>query len=78
MSIVGRIQKVVSGEIKNLYGLEMESSAVLVNETKPEFEGDYTVVLFALTKSLKKSPEALGNELGEKISCWQSSFVLPL
>ena len=67
MSIVGRIQKVVSGEIKNLYGLEMESSAVLVNETKPEFEGDYTVVLFALTKSLKKSPEALGNELGEKL-----------
>ena len=67
MSIVGRIQKVVSGEIKTLYGLEMESSAVLVNETKPEFEGDYTVVLFALTKSLKKSPEALGNELGEKL-----------
>ena len=57
----------VSGEIKNLYGLDMEPSAVLVNETKPEFEGDYTVVLFALTKSLRKSPEALGNELGEKL-----------
>ena len=67
MSIVGSIQKVVSGEIKNLYGLDMEPSAVLVNETKPEFEGDYTVVLFALTKSLRKSPEALGNELGEKL-----------
>jgi len=36
----------------------------LVNATKPEFEGDYTVVLFAFVKQLKKSPDALGQELG--------------
>ncbi|HEX6333515.1 MAG TPA: arginine--tRNA ligase, partial [Flavisolibacter sp.] len=37
---------------------------ILINQTKPEFEGDYTVVLFALIKQLRKSPEQLGQELG--------------
>ena len=29
-----------------------------VSQTKPEFEGDYTVVLFSLVKLLKKSPDS--------------------
>jgi hypothetical protein len=37
---------------------------VLVNETKPEFEGDYTIVLFSLVKQLKKAPDVLGDEVG--------------
>ena len=36
-----------------------------VNTTKPEFTGDYTIVLFSLVKPLKLSPEVLGNELGQ-------------
>ena len=38
-----------------------------INQTKPEFEGDYTVVLFALLKPLKQSPDALGKALGEQL-----------
>jgi arginyl-tRNA synthetase len=38
-----------------------------INQTKPEFEGDYTVVLFSLIKSLRKSPEQLGREMGEHL-----------
>jgi arginyl-tRNA synthetase len=50
-----------------LYGIELQPDEVLVNATKPEFEGDYTVVLFAFIKQLKKSPDALGAELGDHI-----------
>lgn len=67
MGVVALVQSVVSKQIKQLYQLEMEPDAVPVNETKPEFEGDYTVVLFGLVKTLKKAPEALGNELGEQL-----------
>lgn len=67
MPVVSSIQSVVSSQIKALYDLSIEPSGILVNETRPEFEGDYTVVLFALIKTLKKSPEALGAELGEKL-----------
>src|SRR5687768_13151178 len=67
MSIVAIIQEVVSTRINELYKIDSTAINLQVNETKPEFEGDYTVVLFALTKSLRKQPEALGNELGDAL-----------
>jgi arginyl-tRNA synthetase len=50
-----------------LYGITFSEKDFQVNTTKPEFEGDYTIVLFSLIKSLKMSPDALGNQLGEKL-----------
>jgi arginyl-tRNA synthetase len=38
-----------------------------VNATKPEFEGNYTVVLFAFVKELKLSPDTLGEALGNHL-----------
>jgi arginyl-tRNA synthetase len=67
MAIVPVIQSAVSVQIKKLYQIDIEPSTITVNETKPEFEGDYTVVLFALLKTLKKQPEAMGNELGQHL-----------
>lgn len=64
MGIVQAIQSAVSTALNKEFGLNTQSQDVLVNETKPEFTGDYTVVLFSFIKSLKKSPEQLGNELG--------------
>lgn len=67
MGIVADIQLAVHQQIKELYQTDFPAGSVLVNETKPEFEGDYTVVLFALVKPLKKSPEGLGQELGAQL-----------
>jgi arginyl-tRNA synthetase len=67
MAVVQDIQLVVSKQIETLFQVSIAPADILVSETKPEFEGDYTVVLFALVKSLKKAPEALGRELGEKL-----------
>jgi arginyl-tRNA synthetase len=68
MGIVSVIQAAVISEISSLYSIQADPSRIQVTETKPEFEGDYTVVLFALTKELKRSPEAIGNELGEALT----------
>ncbi|RYY90069.1 MAG: arginine--tRNA ligase [Chitinophagaceae bacterium] len=67
MSLVARVKEVSAAAINALYGANVLAGEVLINETKPEFEGDYTVVLFALVKSLRKSPEALGQELGARL-----------
>lgn len=67
MSVVTRIKEVTAAAIHQLYQVELAPQEVLVNATKPEFEGDYTVVLFAFVKQLKKSPDALGQELGQYI-----------
>jgi len=67
MAIVPVIQSAVSAQLRKLYQADVDTSSITVSETKPEFEGDYTVVLFAFTKTLKKQPEALGNELGQAL-----------
>ncbi len=67
MAIVPVIQSAVSVQINQLYQVDIDPSSITVSETKPEFEGDYTVVLFALLKTLKKKPEELGNELGQAL-----------
>ncbi len=64
MSLTGQIKQATTKAIAGLYSVELSENAILVNATKPEFEGDYTVVLFAFVKQLKKSPDALGQELG--------------
>lgn len=48
-----------------LYNLEVGLTDITLNETKPEFEGDYTIVMFSFVKQLRKSPDALCNEVGE-------------
>ena len=50
---------------QSLYSVELNTTDILINETKPEFEGNYTVVLFPFVKMLRKSPEQLGKEVGE-------------
>lgn len=64
MSIVAQIKKITAEAIKELYNISLDENAIQVNATKPEFEGDYAVVLFGFIKQLKKSPDALGNEIG--------------
>ena len=67
MSIVTEIKAKVAIVLKELYGYEATQTELTINSTKPEFEGDYTLVLFSFVKQLKKSPEQLGNEIGEAL-----------
>src|SRR5690349_12591633 len=67
MSIAGRIKPLAAKALKELYGYTITEEGITVSNTKPEFEGDYTIVLFSFVKQLKKSPEQLGKELGEKL-----------
>lgn len=65
--IVSKIREAADLTIKNLYGALAEGCTYQINQTKPEFEGDYTLVLFTLLKPLRKSPDGLGQELGEAL-----------
>ncbi|MFN8248217.1 MAG: arginine--tRNA ligase [Ferruginibacter sp.] len=64
MSILHILQKNTVESLQVLYGQDFSEQDFQVNQTKPEFEGDYTVVLFSLVKRLKLSPDAIGNALG--------------
>lgn len=64
MPLVSDIQKAVTESLSTLYQKEFSQKDFQVSETKPEFEGDYTVVLFSLVKKLQRSPELTGTDLG--------------
>ncbi len=67
MYIKNKIEEVLPGIIKELFGKEIKSSTVLVQKTRREFEGDFTVVVFPFTKLLNKPPEVIGNQIGEAL-----------
>ena len=67
MNIVQLIREAVADSIKNLYPESESNLDFQINQTKPEFEGDYTIVLFSLVKALKKSPEMIGQEIGDSL-----------
>jgi arginyl-tRNA synthetase len=68
MPVIKTLQEAASLGLTALYEQLFTKRDFQVNQTKPEFEGDYTVVLFSVVKVLKKSPDAIGNELGEHLT----------
>lgn len=66
------IQYHVAAAIRSLYSREIDPGTLVLHPTKPEYEGEYTVVTFGLSKSLGKSPEVLGAEIGEYLVAQQT------
>ena len=54
-----------SEAVKALYGAEVDPSAMQVSVTRKEFEGDFTLVVFPLLRTSRKSPDATGTEIGD-------------
>ena len=54
-----------SEAVKALYGADIEASAMQVAVTRKEFEGDFTLVVFPLLRTSRKSPDATGVEIGD-------------
>ena len=59
------IQHHLTLAVKELYGLDISDSLLPITPTRKEFQGDFTVVTFPLTKLAKKKPEIIGEELGQ-------------
>ena len=61
-------QQIVSGvvaAVSELYGQTVAESSVQLQKTRPEFEGNLTVVVFPFVKMARKSPEQTAQDLGQ-------------
>ena len=58
------IQHHLTLAVKELYGLDISDNLLPITPTRKEFQGDFTVVTFPLTKLAKKKPDIIGEELG--------------
>ena len=57
----------VQEAVKNLYGIEVNEQQVQLQKTRPEFEGDITLVVFPFVKAARKAPAQVAMEIGETL-----------
>ncbi|MDD7303705.1 MAG: arginine--tRNA ligase [Bacteroidaceae bacterium] len=67
MKISQKIAEAAKEALQEMYGQEVAEKMIQLQETRPEFEGNLTLVVFPFLKMSKKSPEATAQDLGEKL-----------
>ena len=65
MEIASKIAKAVQDGIHTLYAAEFPLDKIQLQETRPEFEGQLTLVVFPFLKTSRKKPEDTARDLGE-------------
>lgn len=65
MKIEQQLQTATTDAVKALYGAEIGAGQVVLQQTKKEFEGHLTLVVFPLVKLLRKKPADIATGIGE-------------
>lgn len=61
------LQEMTSSVIKKLYDHEIKPNEIGLEKTRKEITGDFTIVVFPLSRVSKKSPELTAVEIGEQL-----------
>lgn len=67
MKIVQQLQALTQSAIAQAYGKEIDAEKIVINATRSDMEGDFTVVTFALAKLLGDRPDAIATKIGEAL-----------
>ncbi len=67
MTVETILQKTISDAILSLYSESIDQKGIILQNTKKEFNGDFTLVVFPYAKMAKKNPEQAANEIGEYV-----------
>lgn len=60
--------------MKELYNIDIEANASLIQPTRKEFDGDLTIVVFPYVKLAHKAPDMVAKEIGDKL-CESVDFL---
>ena len=75
MSLIQEIKVHAAKVLNEIYKVEFPIESVQVNDTKPEFVGDYTIVTFPFTKQTKQKPEVVAELLGAALVAKNTIFT---
>ncbi len=67
MTLETILTEAVLTAVKNLYGIEAQAQQVQIQKTRPEFEGNLTIVVFPFVKAARKAPAQVAAEIGEAL-----------
>ena len=65
MNIESYLSQTISAVVNQLFELSTTPESIVLQKTKKEFEGDYTLVTFPFIKAAKTTPENTGQIIGE-------------
>ena len=67
MRIEEKITQAVRAIVEDLYGQPVDDRMVQLQQTRPEFEGQLTLVVFPFTRLSHKAPEQTAIEIGDRL-----------
>jgi arginyl-tRNA synthetase len=68
------IAEALQRALQDLYQLEIPATRNLIQPTRKEFDGDFTIVVFPYVKAAHKAPDLVAREIGDKI-CAEVDFI---
>lgn len=67
MSLESLLTQHIKTAVKELYSIEATDAQIQLQKTRPEFEGNITLVVFPFVKAARKAPAQVANEIGEQL-----------
>lgn len=65
MTLEETLKQQAKAAVKALYGIEADDKQIQLQKTRPEFEGNITLVVFPFVKLARKAPAQVATEIGE-------------
>ncbi len=65
MTLEQNISSLAKAAVKALYNVDADDSQIQLQKTRPEFEGNITLVVFPFVKLARKAPAQVAAEIGE-------------
>ncbi len=75
MIIEQQIKAAITEALKQLFSLSLDPNDVLLQKTKKEFKGDFTLVVFSFSKIDKQSPEQTAQKIGLHLTQHNSNLI---
>ena len=68
MTLEETLKQQAKDAVKALYGIEAEDNQIQLQKTRPEFEGNITLVVFPFVKLARKAPATVAEEIGKAMT----------
>src|SRR5690625_4295205 len=67
MQIRIHLQEKIHPVLQDLFEIEIAPENITISVTRPEFDGEYTLVVFPLVPKIRKAPHEIGRMIGERL-----------
>ena len=68
MTLEQSLSSLIKAAVKSLYEIDATDAQIQLQKTRPEFEGNITLVVFPFVKMARKAPAQVAAEIGEELA----------